>query len=274
MDYPKYSVLLSVYSKENPEWFDGSIRCMLNQTIKPSEFIIVEDGPLTPDLYSVIEKYVKSEPNIIRIITIEKNSGLGPALRLGIEKCTNEFIARMDSDDYCKPERVQKELDFLLSHPEIGMVGTNVIEFIDNISNEISKVVLPEKTKEIELFSKKRNPFRHPSVLYKRSEVLKAGNYREYYLFEDYDMWVRMIKSGCKCYNIQEFLTYMRIGNDFYKRRGGRKYLVSVYRFKSELLYTKYISFFEFLKTFIPHAIVCLLPNRTRDYIYKKYLRK
>ena len=274
MDYPKYSVLMSVYCKENPKWFDNSIKCMFEQTVKPSEFVLIEDGPLTDELNKVVEKYKNDYPDIFKIIKIEKNGGLGPALKLGVENCSHEYIARMDSDDYCIPERIERELKVFLANPELGMVGTNVVEFIDSPENCVSKVVLPESQEEIYEFSKKRNPFRHPSIMLKKSAIMKAGNYREYYLFEDYDMWVRMLRSGCECYNIQEFITYMRINADFYKRRGGIKYLQSIYKFKKEQYTIGYISYVGFLKAFIPHAVVCLLPNQFRDLIYRKLLRK
>lgn len=270
----KYSVLMSVYFKENPEWFDNSIKSMLEQTIFPDEFVIVEDGELTDDLDRVVEKYVKKFPNVFKIVKIEKNGGLGPALKRGVEECKNEFIARMDSDDYCLPNRIEKEFEMLDKDPDLGMVGTNVAEFTESIDNVISKVILPETNEEIIKFSKKRNPFRHPSILFKKSSVLKAGNYREYYLCEDYDMWLRMIRSGCKCYNIQEILTYMRISEDFYKRRGGIKYLKSINKFKKEQMSIGYFTKTEYIKSIVPHAIVCLMPNFLRDFVYKKMLRK
>lgn len=273
-EYPQYSVLMSVYYKENADWLDYSIKSMLNQTIKPSEFVLIEDGKLTEELYSVINKFIESYPDIFKVIPIKTNVGLGPALRLGIENCKYEYIARMDSDDYSMPNRIEEELNVFLENSNLSMVGTNVIEFIDDIKNGISKVILPEKQNDIYVFSKKRNPFRHPSIMFKKSAVIKAGNYREYYLFEDYDLWLRMIRSGCECYNIQEFLTFMRISSDFYKRRGGLKYLKSIYKFKIEQYKIGYITYFEFLKSFLPHAIVCLIPNNMRDFVYKKMLRK
>ena len=196
--FPPYSVLMSVYYKENPEWLRISIDSMLNQTVFPSEFVLVEDGPLTEELNRVIGKYEKKYKNLFKIIKLEKNQGLGPALKIGVENCSNEYIARMDSDDYSVPERVEKELLIFKKIPELGMVGTNVVEFIDTPQNIISYVILPETNNEIIKFSKKRNPFRHPSIMFKKAAILGAGNYREYYLCEDYDMWLRMIRAGCQ----------------------------------------------------------------------------
>lgn len=272
--YPKYSVLMSVYFKENPNWLEYSIESMMNQTVKPDEFVLVEDGPLTEELDSVVEKYAEKYPKIFNVVKIKKNGGLGPALKLGVENCRNEYIARMDSDDYSVPNRIEKEFEIFEKDSTIGMVGSNVSEFIDNIQNVICNVVLPEENEDIIRFSKKRNPFRHPSVMFKKSEVIKAENYREYYLCEDYDMWLRMIRNNCKCYNIQENLVYMRISDDFYKRRGGIKYLKSINKFKKEQMTLGYFTKMEYLKSIIPHAIVCLMPNFMRDFVYKKLLRK
>ena len=272
--FPPYSVLMSVYYKENPEWLKISIDSMLNQTVIPSEFVLVEDGPLTEELDKVIEKYEKKYKNLFKIVKLKTNQGLGPALKIGVENCTNEFIARMDSDDYSDSQRIEKELLIFQQHPELGIVGTNVAEFIDTTKNIISHVILPETNDEIIKFSKKRNPFRHPSVMFKKSAVLNAGNYREYYLCEDYDMWLRMIRTGCQCYNIQAVLTYMRISKDFYKRRGGWKYLKSINKFKKEQVKVGYFTKVEYIKSIVPHAIVCLMPNFMRDIIYKKFLRK
>lgn len=273
-EFPKYSVLMSVYHKENPEWFDDSIKSMFEQTIKPNEFVLVEDGPLTKELYDVVEKYKTKYPKEFKTVTIEKNVGLGPALKRGVEECSNEYIARMDSDDYSLPKRIEKEFEIFEKYSDIGMVGTNVSEFIDSIDNVVCDVILPEINEDIIKFSKKRNPFRHPSIMFKKNEVLKAGNYREYYLCEDYDMWLRMLRTGCKCYNIQDNLVFMRISDDFYKRRGGIKYLKSINKFKKEQVKVGYFTHFEYLKSIIPHAIVCLMPNFMRDLIYKKLLRK
>lgn len=270
----EYSVLMSVYYKENAKWFEESIQSMFMQTIQPKEFVLVEDGKLTEELENVVKKYKKKYPKIMKVVKLDENVGLGPALQRGVKECSCEYIARMDSDDYSVPNRIEKEFEIFEKDSTIGMVGSNVSEFIDNIQNVICNVVLPEKNEDIIKFSKKRNPFRHPSIMFKKSEVIKAGNYREYYLCEDYDMWLRMIRSNCKCYNIQENLVYMRISDDFYKRRGGIKYLKSINKFKKEQMSVGYFTKMEYLKSIIPHAIVCLMPNFMRDLIYKKLLRE
>lgn len=267
-------MLMSVYYKDRPEWLEYSIESMLKQTIFPSEFVIVEDGKLTEELENVIIRYEKEYPELFKIIKLEKNSGLGVALSIGIEKCKYEYIARMDSDDYSSPDRIEKEFNIFKKYPDLGLVGTNVREFENDINNISCNVVLPEKHQEIYKYSKSRCPFRQPTLLYKKSEILKAGNYREFYLFEDYDLYVRLLKNGCKCYNIQEPLVYVRVGKDFYKRRGGIKYVKTILKFKNEQLKSGYFSLVDYLKSTIPHVIVCLMPNSLREYVYKNFLRE
>lgn len=270
----KYSVLMSVYYKEKPEWLEYSIKSMINQTIFPDEFVLVEDGQLTEQLNKIIEKFQEQYPQLFNIIKIEHNVGLGRALQRGILECKNEFIARMDSDDYSTTDRIEKQFEIYKKYPELGMVGTNVNEFEDNINQVKCRVILPEKHEDIYKFSKRRCPFRHSTLLYKKSEVLKAGNYRNFYLFEDYDLYVRMLRNGCKCYNIQENLVYVRISDDFYKRRGGIKYIKTIFKFKNEQLRIGYFSLKDYLISTIPHIIVSILPNNIRDYIYRNFLRK
>ena len=269
--YPKYSVLMSIYKKEKPEWFEIAIDSMLNQTIKPSEFVIICDGPLTPELDEVINKKCKTD--IFKVVRLEKNQGLGPALNRGVLECSNEFIARMDSDDYCAPERIEKELEIFKKYPELSMVGTNVDEFEGDISNIISHVVLPETHESIYKFAKSRCPFRHPSLLYKKTAILSCGNYRKYHLCEDYDLYTRFLINGGKAYNIQSPLVYMRISSDFYKRRGGIKYLKSILKFKKEQLNNGFFSKKDYIKSSSAHIAVCLMPNFLREFVYKKFLR-
>ena len=102
----KYSVLMSLYIKEKPEYLEQSIDSMLNQTVKPDEIVIVEDGPLTDELLDVLKKYKNEHPRIFNIVKSKKNLGLGLALNLGLKNCKNELVARMDTDDISKQFRI------------------------------------------------------------------------------------------------------------------------------------------------------------------------
>lgn len=273
----QYSVLMAVYHKEHPEYLRLAVQSMIDQTIKPDEFILVKDGPLTDELESIIDFYVKKYEGLFTVITNEVNMGLGPALRKGVEASKNELIARMDSDDYCVPERCERQLMEFEKDPVLGMVGSYEVEFIDWIDNVVSIHKVPEFNDAIKKFMRRRCAVLHPTVIFKRSEVLKAGNYQKesiYAVYEDYDLFARMIFDiGVKCYNIPENLYYIRTSEDFFERRGGKKYAITVLRFKWSLFKKGNMSLWDFIISGLGQAFVCLLPNGLRKKFYLKFLR-
>ena len=269
----KYSVLMSVYYKEQPDWFDEAINSMIKQTVPPDEFVIVKDGELTEALNNVIDRYTEKYPELFRIVALPENKGLGPALLTGVMACKNEIIARMDSDDISLPTRCFEELFELESDESLMIVGSWVNEFCGGTDNIIALRKLPCSNADIKEFARKRCPFAHPSVMYRKSAVTAAGNYRDYPYFEDYDLWIRMIKNGYECKNIDKPLVYMRVNDDFYRRRGGVKYLKKVLRFKREQYKSGFYSFKDYFVSAGAHCVVCLMPNFMRDFVYKKLLR-
>ena len=272
----EYSILMSVYYKENPKWLDKSIESMIKQTEKPNEFVLVEDGSLTKELYRVIEKYTQKYSNLFKIVKLEKHSGLGLALKKGVEECSNEWIARADSDDISVPERMEKQFKRITENPKIDIIGANHIEFIDQINNKesYSYKKLPSTNEEIQKYARRRNPFSHSVVTIKKSLVIKSGNYRNYDYVEDYDLWTRMIQNGAYCENINEYLSYVRVGKNLYKRRGGMKYLKTILKFKKELYKKGFYSLKDYIISSSAHIIMCLVPNNIRDLLYKNVLRR
>lgn len=269
-----YSVLMSIYHKEKPEFFKESIESMLKQSVKTNDFVIVCDGPLTKELDDIIKNFVKKNKNVFNIVRLEKNMGLGLALNKGILACKNEYIARMDTDDIAASNRIEKQLEFLINHKDIDMIGCSALEFQDNIDNIIDKAVFPLTDDEIKKYAKSRNPFCHPSVMFKKSKVIEAGNYESFHLVEDFDLWVRMILNGCKFANLSESYLYWRVGQDFYKRRSGLKYAKSILRFLKKQYKRGFLNRKEYYKACIIRTIVYLMPNKLRELIYKNVLRK
>ena len=275
MQNSKYTVLMSVYYKEKPEYLSLSIESMLNQTVKPDEFIIVKDGPLTTELDEVINNFVTAYPKTFNIIVNETNLGLGPALAKGIENSKNELIARMDSDDYVVSTRCEKQLEKFREDPKLGMVGSYEAEFVDTVDNVISIHRVPSENDEIERFMHRRCSVLHPTVMYKKSAVLKSGNYQSVLLYEDYDLFARMVlEYHIKSYNIPEPLYYIRTSEDFFKRRGGIKYAKTVLKFKWGQYRKGYMSLMDFCISGLGQAFVCVLPNSLRKSFYMKFLRK
>lgn len=275
MQNSKYTVLMSVYYKEKPEYLSLSIESMLNQTVKPDEFIIVKDGPLTTELDEVINNFVTAYPKTFNIIVNETNLGLGPALAKGIENSKNELIARMDSDDYVVSTRCERQLEKFREDPKLGMVGSYEAELVDDIDNVISIHRVPSENDEIERFMHRRCSVLHPTVMYKKSAVLKSGNYQSVLLYEDYDLFARMVlEYHIKSYNIPEPLYYIRTSEDFFKRRGGIKYAKTVLKFKWGQYRKGYMSLMDFCISGLGQAFVCVLPNSLRKIFYMKFLRK
>lgn len=267
-----YSVLMSVYYKEKPEYLKAAIDSILNQTVKTDDFVIVCDGPLNESLDYVITDYVRTHPGLFNVYRLPKNLGLAKALNNGILQCRNEIIVRMDSDDISAPERVEKQLAAREKY-QADIVGTNVIEFAGNIKNTGSTRRVPECHEEILRFAKKRSPFNHPSVMYRKSAVVDAGFYEDYRYFEDYNLWTTMLAKGYQGYNVQENLLHMRAGEDMYKRRGGFGYVRCIFRFKNHLRKTGFISMGMFLVGAFGHAIVSVMPNGLRRAVYGRTLR-
>lgn len=268
-----FSVLLSVYYKENPEFLQCSINSICNQTLMPNEIVLVKDGPLTDELEKAIQGLCKKYPNKITIVPLERNNGLGIALNEGLKHCTHEIVARMDTDDIAKPERFEKEIAILEKYHNIDVVGSWVDEFIDSPQNIISTRKVPETQKQIRQYSKFRTPVNHPSVVFRKKAVIAAGSYRDIKLYEDYDLWVRMMQNGALFYNIQESLLFFRITENTYTRRGGLKYATTEFNFIRKLHSTHYLSTFEFIANILFHTIIRLVPNKLRAFAYMHLLR-
>lgn len=265
---------MSVYNKEKPEYLIESLTSLLNQTIPPEQIVVVKDGLLTSELNTVLGLFSEQHPGLFSFVSYSDNRGLWYALARGIPECRNELILRMDVDDWSSPVRAAKQLSIFESNPGIDCVGTNVVEFEGSLDNPISLVELPETNEEILSFGKRRCPYRHSSLMYRKAAVERAGSYQEMPMFEDYDLYMRLVASGCKFLNIQEYLVYMRTDKEFYARRGGFEYLVNMFRFKWSCFRRKDYGAVDFFCSFAPHVIVCLLPNCLRSYIYKRFLRK
>lgn len=265
-----YSILMSVYFKEDPTYFKESIESMLNQTVKSNDFVIVCDGVLTDQLYEVLDYYESQPQNCIHRVQLEKNVGLGEALNIGLNHCKNGLIARMDSDDISVKNRIELQLKEFEKNKELALCGGYIYEFNSSLNNIIGKRIVPSKYEEIVSFSKKRNPFNHPSVMFKKECIQNVGSYKEdFHFFEDYYLWIRVLKNGYMGENIESNLVYMRTSLDLYARRGGLKYAKDMLEFRFWMFKINWTNISNIIFHAIPHAIVCILPNKLRKQIYK-----
>ena len=270
----KFSVLLSVYKNEKPEYLQIALESIVNQTLMPNEIVIVQDGPLTSALEIVINKFKSKYPKLVRVLRFEKNRGLGPALHDGVLACKYEWIARMDTDDIAYPCRFEKQFEYLAKHQEIAMVGSWITEFSNDSAHPDTITKLPVSYDDIKAYAKRRNPFRHMTVIYKKSAVLDSGNYRDFLWFEDYDLWIRMIQKGYLVANMPEVLVNVRADDEMFARRGGWKYWKQDIKFQRFLYDFGFLSFFELRINIILRLLIRLVPVELRSFIYINFLRK
>ena len=268
---PKYSVLMSLYKNEKPEYLKLAIDSMLNQTVRPDEVVIVKDGLLTDALEQVLDSY--SESNLFKIIGYEENNGLGFALNFGLMHCKNELVARMDTDDISKPERCEKEIQAFEEDGGLCIVGSSIDEFYGNMDNIISSRIVPESYEQIYKFAKRRSAFNHPTVMYKKSKVLDFGGYANLRRNQDVDLFGRMLFGGCKARNIQESLLYFRSDEALAKRRKSWEntwsYILTIKRFWE----MGYSSFYDFAIVTIAQIGMFICPIKIQNFIYKNFLR-
>jgi len=269
----KFSVLASVYIKEIPANLALALESVFNQTVLPNEVILVKDGLLTEDLENIIIKFKSQYPDLLKIISLEKNVGLGNALNTGLKQVSNEIVARMDTDDICYPDRFEKQINFLKENPEISIVGGVVQEFDETPGDLQQFRKLPLTHNELYSFSKYRNPLSHPSVMFRKAVVLKAGSYKDMPLFEDYYLWIRIIMNGFKIANISEPILHFRVGNDMIGRRSGMSYIKKEIHFLKTINNMGFISNIDFLKSVLMKLPLRVLPKRFLAFIYKRVLR-
>jgi glycosyltransferase involved in cell wall biosynthesis len=270
----KFSVLMPVYIKENPQYLCLALHSILvDQTVKPAELVIVEDGPLNLELDKILNEYFKQFPQIIKLLKLDKNMGMGYAMNYGLNQCSNEWIFRMDSDDIAVSVRFEKQLEIIQSN-KYDVVGSATEEFNDKIGDLGQFRIMPKKHADIINFMKLRNPVNHMTVAFKRSKAIAAGGYWDKRYFEDYNLWYEMSKIGAEFYNIQEALVKARIGNNMVSRRSGYAY----YKYERELmkkfLNDGFINIFEYWIISSVKFILRILPVNLLSFIYLKLLRK
>lgn len=271
-----FSVITSVYRNDKPDYVRVALESMLvKQSVKPTEIIMVIDGPVPEGIDALISDFEVGYPNIFRVIRLPQNKGLGNALRLGVENASFDTIARMDSDDICLPDRFEKQLAFMESNPEVDIVGGQMTEFIGEPENIIGIRNVPLDNADIYKFMRGRCGLNHVTVMFKKASVIKAGNYQDWYWNEDYYLWVRMMALGCLFANIPDVLVNVRSGSEQYARRGGRQYFESNKGIQDLLLDNKLTTTRDYCINIAKYFIVQrMLPNFIRGWVYRVFARK
>ena len=265
----KFSVLLSLYHKEKPAYFN---RCMQSiweeQTVQPDEIVLVLDGSLPKELMDTIERWQQTIGGKLKQIPLAQNVGLGEALNQGLLACSHDLVARMDTDDIAMPKRFEVQLE-VFADENIDICGSWISEFNDDEAMVESVRKVPQCHADIVRFAKKRNPMNHPSVMYRKNAVIRAGGYRSMLWFEDYYLWVRMLQSGAQFYNIQTPLVHMRAGTAQLERRRGFAYARQEFLFQRELHRVRFINTPQLLLNLTARIGVRVLPKQAVASLYR-----
>ena len=272
--YASYSVLMSLYRKENPEHFRLAMESVVRQTVPPTEIVLVEDGPLTEELYAVVRTFHEQFPDLLQVVVNETNLGLGKSLRKGLAACHNELVARMDTDDIAVPDRCEKQLCYMEEHPDVSIVGGQIEEFIGSVDRVVGKRIVPTTNDALHQYTKERCPFNHMTVMFRKGAVEAVGSYQHWFWNEDYYLWIRMALADCGFGNLDDTLVYVRVGEEMYGRRGGWAYFESEAKLQCFMLKNGLIGLPAFLMNCAKRFVVqLLLPNKLRGWVYRKFAR-
>lgn len=270
----EFSVLMSVYYKENPEYLKLSLDSVIKQTVSAAEIVLIKDGPLTKELDDIINQYSDKYAGLFRVFSLEENVGLGKALNYGVQRCKYDLIARMDTDDIVVPERFELQVNEFIKDKELVLCGGYIAEFARDplIISGYRRVPLTQAA--ILKFAKKRNPFNHMTVMFKKKAVLEAGNYQDMPYFEDYWLWVRLLQKGYAVKNVGKILVKVRAGAEMLSRRGGWVYAKFNFKFLQILYKIKFLSLIEFYYLSFLKFVIALVPKYIKSKIYKNCLRE
>lgn len=258
---PKFSVLMPVYFKDDPVFFDKALHSVFtDQTVKPNEIVVVVDGPVGEDIESIIEKWRNSKEANVFICQLPSNVGLGKALQVGLKECRFDLVARMDSDDIARHDRFEVQIACFIADPDLVVCGSNISEFVDDFESPTSERKLPESSIDIAEFALRRNPINHPSVMFKRARVIEVGGYLDMPFFEDYYLWIRCIMAGFRLHNVQRNLVFMRGGKAQLLRRSGLNYAKHEYMFLHRIREIGFLKFSRFITLFLLRCSIRLAP--------------
>ena len=269
-----FSVLMSLYDKEDPAWLRQALESVLNQTAPPEQVVIVKDGPLTEALEAVLEEFVSRDPGLYTLVPLAQNVGLGLALAEGMHHCRNELVARMDTDDICREDRFALQLAEFEKDPALDVCGSHIAEFEGSIENIVARRTVPLTDEAIKAYQKRRDGVNHVAVMFKKSKVLEAGNYQSCLLMEDTYLWVRMMLCGAVFRNIDDDLVFVRVGSDMFARRGGLSYFKKYRQGRKKVYETGYIGRWDYWYTLAVQLAVALMPNGLRGWVFKKLLHR
>lgn len=275
---PPFSVLLPVYSGDDATHFRRAVATAgAEQTLRPDELVVVQDGPVGSAVAAVLADLESGRAADLlggvrlRIVRLSRNLGLARALQAGLRACTNEIVARVDADDVSLPTRFAVQVPLVAAGLDI--VGSAITEFEEDEAVPGVVRVPPLTQREIEAAARFVSPFNHPSVVYRRSAVARAGGYRDLPLMEDYWLFARMIAVGARVANVAEPLVLYRVGAGAYRRRGGLRLLRSELRLQAVLRREGFTTTRQFVRNVLVRGSYRLVPQSLRRVAYRRWVR-
>ena len=271
--FRSFSVLISVYCRDDANYLASSLKSIISQTCPPSEIVLVKDGPLNEACDKVISNLKRRFIGELKIIELRKNMGLGNALKIGLDACSNELVARMDADDISELNRFEIQINYFKENPDIDVLSSYIGEFDsdESIINKVRRV--PLASDAIKKHAKYRNPMNHMAVMFRKESDLAAGSYKHFLWFEDYYLWARMLMDGYRFANVPNILIRMRANDGLFQRRGGWQYLKQEIMLQNEFFKIGFISFPIYLFNITTRSFFRIIPNNVRAILYKKLLR-
>jgi hypothetical protein len=269
----EFSLLLPVYRGDDPDHFEHAFRsCVEEQSVRPAEAVIVQDGPIPEPLRARIEQCIERSPVPVTLVALARNLGLAGALQEGLERCRYDIVARMDADDVSLPERFAKQLPLVEAGADL--VGTGMFEFVNEIGTIVAKRTPPVEEGAIARYARFHDPFNHPTVVYRKSAVARAGGYLDIGPMEDYWLFVRMIQTGARVANVPDPLVLYRVGAGAYARRGGLGQLRAELAIQREFRRIRFTSRAEFLRNVAMRGVYRLIPEILRKFAYRRVIAR
>ncbi|RKR06050.1 amylovoran biosynthesis glycosyltransferase AmsE [Kushneria sinocarnis] len=268
-----FSVLISVYHKESPEFLRSCLSSLGEQTLPASEIVIVEDGPIGDELKGVINEFSDSLP--IVSLPLKQNVGLGEALNQGMAVCSHDLVARMDADDLCTSDRFEKQISYLdKTSSNMALLGGAIAEFDSDPSSPHSYRILPTGPDQVRKFGKKRCPVNHMTVVFRKEAIKAVGGYKTFLGMEDYYLWARLLASGYEMDNLADVVVKARVGNGMIARRRGWHYFRQDLALQRKFQEIGFIGWHDVIINSLARAPFRLLPVKWLDWFYKNFLRK
>ena len=263
---------MSVYKNDKPEWVEQAMESILSQTLKNDDVVIIRDGKVSDDIEKLLKKYEKRKD--VRVVRLAQNRGLAHALNVGLKKCKNELVARMDADDVMAKNRLKVQLAAFNKNQDLDIFGGQVAEFEESLKNITGHRKVPTTADEIRKFAKLRNPCNHPSVMFKKSTISRLGGYDDSIgRVEDYELWMRALNSGARVENSPEILCYLRAGDYMVGRRKDWRTCSAQLQLRKKFLLNGWINIIDFTKASSAFIVIAVLPTPIVGLIYKKGLR-